>query len=388
MDKKVYVDNAATTPVLPEVAEEIERVMTGVWGNPSGLYSRGQEAKETLEDARRRIAVCLGCLPEELYFTSCGSESDNWAIKGTALAKSKKGKHIIVSSYEHHAVLHSVRALAKQGYDITYVKPRHDGIVYPEDVEKEIRADTVLICVMAANNEIGSINPIKEIASAAHAHGVVFFSDGVQAAGHIPVDLHDLGVDMFSFSGHKFNAPKGVGGLYIKKGAVVRNLIDGGAQERGKRAGTENVPYIAGMAKALEIAVARLDDNERVAKMRDRLAAGLSEIGYSRINGGMEHRLPGNLNMSFEFVEGESLLLLSDAAGICLSTGSACSSASLEPSHVLLSIGVPVEIAHGSLRFSLSHENTEEDVDYILEKMPGIVARLRDMSPLYDARRM
>ena len=388
MERKVYVDNAATTPVLPEVAAEINRALTEVWGNPSGLYSHGQAAKGALEGARARIAGLLGCLPEELYFTSCGSESDNWAIKGTALAKEKKGRHIIISAYEHHAVLHTARALAKQGYDITCVKPRADGRIYPEDVEAEIRPDTILISVMYANNEIGSINPIENLASVAHKHNIVFFTDGVQAVGHIPVDLHASGVDMMSFSGHKFNAPKGIGGLYIKKGTVLRSFIDGGAQERGKRAGTENVPYILGMAKALEIAVSRMDDNARVKAMRDRLAAGLSKIPHSRINGGMEDRLPGNLNMSFEFVEGESLLLLSDAAGISLSTGSACSSASLEPSHVLLSIGVPVEVAHGSLRFSLSHENTEEDVDYILEKMPGIVQRLRDMSPLYDARRI
>ena len=284
--------------------------------------------------------------------------------------------------------MNTMKALAKEGYEITSVKPRPDGRVYPEDIEAAIRPDTILICVMFANNEIGSINPVKQIAQVAHSHNIVFFTDGVQAVGHIPIDLSELGVDIMSFSGHKFNAPKGIGGLYVKKGTIIRNLIDGGAQERNKRAGTENVPYIVGMAKALELAVSKLDDNQRLRKMRDRLARGLSEIPYSRINGSMDNRLPGNLNMSFEFVEGESLLLLSDAAGISLSTGSACSSASLEPSHVLLSIGVPVEVAHGSLRFSLSHENTEEDVDYILEKMPGIVARLRDMSPLYDERRM
>lgn len=387
MEKRiVYADNAATTPVAPEVAAEMQRYFTDIWGNPSALYNKGGEAKTALDDARARIAAILGCEPNEIYFTSCGSESDNWAIKGTAHAKEKRGKHIVTTAYEHHAVLHSMKALAKEGFEITNVKPDSDGIVHPEDIEAAIRPDTILICCMFANNEIGAINPIKEIADVAHNHKITFFCDAVQAVGHIPVNVRELGVDLLSFSGHKFNAPKGVGGLYIKKGTILRNLIDGGAQERNKRAGTENVPYICGMAKALELAVAKLDDNARLAAMRDRLAEGLSKISYSRINGGMEHRLPGNLNMSFEFVEGESLMLLSDMEGIMLSTGSACSSASLEPSHVLLSIGVPVEIAHGSLRFSLSHDNTDEDVDYILEKMPEIVARLRAMSPLYDER--
>lgn len=385
--RTVYVDNAATTPVAPEVTAEMQRYFNEVWGNPSSLYGKGQEAKAELESARSRIAAVLGCDPAEIYFTSCGSESDNWAIKGTARAKEKRGRHIVTTSYEHHAVMHTMKSLAKEGFEITSVKPDSRGLIDPADIEAAIRPDTILVCAMFANNEIGSVNPVKEIAEVAHAHKIAYFCDAVQAVGHIPVNVRELGMDMLSFSGHKFNAPKGIGGLYIKKGTVVRNLIDGGGQERGKRPGTENLPYIMGMAKALELAVSKIGDNARLEAMRNRLAEGLSKIPYSHINGSLENRLPGNLNMSFEFVEGESLLLLSDMEGIMLSTGSACSSTSLEPSHVLLSIGVPVEMAHGSLRFSLSHENTEEDVDYILEKMPGIVARLRAMSPLYDERK-
>ena len=382
MERQVYVDNAATTPVAPEVIEEMRRYFTDVWGNPSALYAKGQEAKSAIEDARARIAGVLGCTPREIFFTSCGSESDNWGIKGCAYAGRKRGNHIITTAYEHHAVLNIMKRLAADGFEITELKPDSDGIVSAEAVEDVIRPDTVLICAMFANNEIGSINPVAQIASVAAAHKIPYFCDGVQAIGHIPVNVKELGVSMMSFSGHKFNAPKGVGGLYIRQGTSVMNFLEGGGQERGKRGGTENVPYIMGMAKALELAASRLDDNARIAAMRDRLAEGLSKIPNSRINGGMKDRLPGNLNMSFEFVEGESLLLLADMEGICLSTGSACSSASLEPSHVLLSIGVPVEIAHGSLRFSLSHMNTDADVDYLLEKIPQIVGRLRAMSPL------
>ena len=388
MKKFVYCDNAATTPVAPEVIEEITRALAQDWGNPSGLYSKGQESRAAVESAREKIACLIGCTPAEVFFTSCGSESNNWAIKGTALARSKKGRHIISTGYEHHSVLHALKALERDGFEVTTIMPDSRGIIDPADIESAIRPDTILICAMFVNNEIGTINPVKEISEVAKKHGVAYFCDAVQAVGHIPVNVSEFGVDMLSFSGHKFNAPKGVGCLFVKKGTPLRNLIDGGGQERGKRAGTENLPYIIGMAKALELAVSRFDDNKKVAAMRDRLANGLLAIPYSRINGCMDHRLPGNLNMSFEFVEGESLLLLCDAAGICLSTGSACSSASLEPSHVLLSIGVPAEIAHGSLRFSLSHENTDEDVDYILKTIPDVVARLRAMSPLYDERTM
>ncbi len=385
MDRKVYADNAATTPVAPEVIDAMLPYFKETWGNPSSLYSKGREAKAALEDARNRIAGILGCEAKEIYFTSCGSESDNWAIKGVAHARRKKGNHIVTSAYEHHAVTHTLKALKKEGFEITYVKPTPEGVITPEAIEEAITPETILINVMYANNEIGTVNPIKEIAEVAKKHKITFFTDGVQAVGHIPVNVSELGVDMLSFSGHKFNAPKGVGGLYIKKGTIVDNFLDGGGQERNKRGGTENLPYIIGMAKALELAVAKFGDNDRLAAMRDRLTEGLKNIPYSVINGTSSSKLPGTVNAAFEFVEGESLLLLLDMAGISASTGSACSSTSLEPSHVLLSIGLPVEIAHGSLRFSLSHDNTEEDVDYILEKLPSIIERLRMMSPLYDA---
>ncbi len=385
MNRKIYADNAATTPVLPEVVEAMLPYFTDNWGNPSSLYSVGNRAKAALEDARARIAAQLGCEANEIYFTSCGTEADNWAIKGTARAKQAKGKHIVCSAYEHHAVTHTMKALKKDGFEITYVKPTADGIITPEAVQEAIREDTILVCVMYANNEIGTVNPIKEIAEIAKEKKITFFSDGVQAVGHIPVNVKELGVDMLSLSGHKFNAPKGVGALYIRRGLRVDTFMDGGGQERNKRGGTENLPYIIGMAKALETAAARFCENDKLTALRNRLAEGLSKIPYSRVNGTLDSRLPGNVNVAFEFVEGESLLLLLDANGICASTGSACSSTSLEPSHVLLSIGVPVEIAHGSLRFSLSHDNTDEDVDYILETVPKVVERLRMMSPLYDA---
>lgn len=385
MNRKIYADNAATTPVLSEVVDAMLPYFTDNWGNPSSLYSVGNRAKAALEDARARIAAQLGCEANEIYFASCGTEADNWAIKGTAHAKQAKGKHIVCSAYEHHAVTHTMKTLKKDGFEITYVKPTADGIITPEAVEEALREDTILVCVMYANNEIGTINPIKEIADICKEKKISFFSDGVQAIGHIPVNVKELGVDMMSLSGHKFNAPKGIGALYIRKGLRIDTFMDGGGQERNKRGGTENLPYIIGMAKALEMAVERFSENDRLTAMRNRLAEGLSKIPYSRINGSLEHRLPGNINVAFEFVEGESLLLLLDANGICASTGSACSSTSLEPSHVLLSIGVPVEIAHGSLRFSLSHDNTDEDVDYILEVVPKVVERLRMMSPLYDA---
>lgn len=385
MDRKVYADNAATTPVDKRVVEAMLPYFTETWGNPSSLYSIGNKAKAALDEARARIAALIGAESNEIFFTSCGTESDNWAIKGTARANAAKGKHIVTSSYEHHAVMHTMRALKKEGFEITYVKPGKDGIVTPESVRDAIREDTVLVTVMMANNEIGTINPVKEIAEVAHEKKIPFFTDGVQAVGHIPVNVKELGVDMLSFSGHKFNAPKGIGALYIKKGTRINVFLDGGGQERSRRGGTENLPYIIGMAKALELAVEKFKDNDRLLAMRNRLAEGLAKIPYSHINGSLTDRLPGNINAAFEFVEGESLLLLLDHAGVCASTGSACSSTSLEPSHVLLSIGLPVEIAHGSLRFSLSHENTDEDVDYILEVLPKIIDRLRMMSPLYDA---
>ncbi len=384
MNRFVYADHAATTNVAPEVLEEMLPCFGTEYGNPSSLYGIGQNASRMIADARARIAKALGAKPTEIFFTSCGSESDNWAIKGVARANATRGKHIITTVYEHHAVLHTMDALKKDGFEITYLKVNEEGLIAPEDLEAAIRPDTILVAMMYANNEIGTILPIKEMAAIAHAHKVYFFTDAVQAIGNIPVDVNDLGVDLLALSGHKIHAPKGIGVLYIRTGTRIANLIDGGGQERSRRGGTENVAYIRGLAKALEMAVEGLPDMERVTVMRNRLAEGIAKIPYSRINGSMEHRLPGNLNVAFEFIEGESLILLLDMAGICASTGSACSTASLEPSHVLLSIGLPHEKAHGSLRLTLSHSNTEEDVDYILEKLPPIVERLREMSPLYD----
>lgn len=385
MSRFVYADNAATTNVSPAVLKEMMPYFGEEYGNPSSLYSKGRSASLAIADARERIAKAIGAKPNEIYFTSCGSESDNWAIKGAAHANAAKGKHIITTVYEHHAVLHTMDALKKEGFDITYLGVDSDGQIKPEELEAAIRPDTILIATMFANNEIGSVLPIKEFAAVAKAHKITFFTDAVQAVGNIPINVADLGVDMLSLSGHKIHAPKGIGVLYVRTGVRVANLIDGGGQERGRRGGTENVAYIVGLAKAVEDAVAGLDDMPRITAMRDRLAKEITAtIPYSRINGGMEHRLPGNINISFEFIEGESLILLLDMVGICASTGSACSTASLEPSHVLLSIGLPAEKAHGSLRLTLSHANTDEDVDYILEKLPPIVQRLRDMSPLYE----
>ena len=386
MKRFVYADNAATTPVLPEVRDVMLPFFGEIFGNPSSAYSKGAEAAAPLAKARETIAALLGAKPTEIFFTASGSEADNWAIKGVALSMKNKGKHIISSKFEHHAVLHALESLERDGYEVTYVDVNENGVIDPVDVEKAIRPDTILIAIMMANNEIGTVQPIAEIAAIGKQHGVTVFTDAVQAVGNTPVNVADLGVDMLAFSGHKIHAPKGIGVLYIRTGTRVRPLIDGGGQERGRRGGTENVAFAVGLAKALEIATARLPEMARVKAMRDRLMQGLlDKIPYSRVNGDTEKRLDGNLNIGFEFVEGESLLMWLDASGICASTGSACNSASLEPSHVLLSIGVPHERAHGSLRFTLSHENTEEDVDYILETLPAIVQRLRDMSPLYDS---
>ena len=384
MSKFVYADNAATTSVSPSVLNAMMPYFNAEYGNPSSLYSLGRRSAQAITEAREKIASLLGAKPNEIFFTSCGSESDNWAIKGAARANASKGKHIISTVYEHHAVLHTLDALKKEGFEVTLLSVDSEGLIKPEDLEAAIRPDTILVAMMYANNEIGTILPIKELASVAHAHKIPFFTDAVQAIGNIPVDVADLGVDMLSLSGHKIHAPKGIGALYIKTGTRIHNLIDGGGQERRRRGGTENVAYIVGLAQALEDAISQLPDMDRIKAMRDRLADEISKIPYTRINGSMTHRLPGNLNVAFEFIEGESLLLLLDMAGIAASTGSACSTASLEPSHVLLSIGLPHEKAHGSLRLSLSHENTDEDVDYILEKLPPIVQRLREMSPLYN----
>lgn len=380
--KRIYADNAATTPVSKEVIEAMMPCFTDTWGNPSSLHTDGQLAKELLDASRSKIANALGCEPSELYFTSCGSESDNWAIKGAAYA-ARNRKKIVTSKIEHHAVLHTCQALAKDGFEVVYVGVDEKGVIDMDELRSVVDDNTVLVAIMMANNEIGTLEPIREIAEIAHAKGALMFTDAVQAVGAVPVNVKELGVDMLSFSGHKIHAPKGIGGLYIKKGVRIRNLIDGGGQEKSKRGGTENVPYICGLAAAVESAVAHLPEMERVKRLRDRLIDGLLTIPHSKLNGGREERLPGNANISFEYVEGESLLLWLDMAGISASTGSACSSNSLEPSHVLLAIGVEVEKAHGSLRFSLSRDNTEEEVDRIVEAVKEIVAKLRAMSPIY-----
>lgn len=387
MEKRyVYADNAATTPVSEAVVTAMMPYFTDGWGNPSSLHQKGREAAVALEDARARIAACLGADAKEIFFTSCGSESDNWAIKGAAIEGRKKGRtHIITSAIEHHAVLHTCAALEKEGFTVTYVGVDHEGVVSPDAVRAAISDKTAVVAIMLANNEIGTIEPIAEIAKIAHEHGALMFTDAVQAIGNIPVDVRKLGVDMLSLSGHKIHAPKGIGALYIRKGVRIANLIDGGGQERGKRGGTENLPYIVGLATAIEAAYARLPKMQEVEALRNYLMEHiLQTIPHSTLNGPRTNRLPGNLNIGFEYIEGESMLLLLDFEGIAASTGSACSSASLDPSHVLLAIGVPHERAHGSLRLSISDTTTKEDADYILEKLPPIIQRLREMSPLYE----
>ncbi|HBL84137.1 MAG: cysteine desulfurase NifS [Clostridiales bacterium GWF2_38_85] len=383
--KLIYVDNAATTKVSKSVIEAMLPYMETYYGNPSSqLYSLGREAKAALEKARQGVAELLGCDANEIIFTSGGTEADNWAIKGTAYAT--KGRHIITSKIEHHAILHTLDALIKQGFEVTYLDVYDNGIVRPEDLEKAIREDTILITVMYANNEIGTIQPIKALAEIARKHKIPFFTDAVQAVGKLPINVKELGVDMLSLSGHKIHAPKGIGALYIRKGVRLSNLIEGGGQERGKRSGTENVAGVIALEQALREAVADLTDKDKVGKLRDYLADKLIKIPYSRINGDIKNRLDENLNMSFEFIEGEGLIMLLDMNGICASTGSACSTSSLEPSHVLRALGLPHEICHGSLRISLSADNTFEEMDYIAEKVTWAVNRLRMMSPLYERK--
>ena len=386
MERFVYADNAATTAVSPEVLEAMLPFYREVYGNPSSLYSIGQKAKSALEDARARVAKCLGAAANEIYFTGCGSESDNWAIKGAAHAMAKKGKtHIITTAFEHHAVLHTCQALEKEGFTVTYLDVHRNGVILPEEVEAAITDKTALVTVMYANNEIGTIQPIAEIGAICKAHGVLFHTDAVQAVGNVAIDVKAQNIDMLSLSGHKIHAAKGVGALYIRNGVGIRNFMDGGAQERSKRAGTENVAGIVGLAVAMERACSTIEEKARkLTPLRDKLIAGLSKIERSHLNGDAEKRLPGNVSFCFEGVEGESLLLMLDMKGISASSGSACTSGSLDPSHVLLSIGLPHEVAHGSVRLSLSEENTEEDVDYILEVLPQIVERLRSMSPLWE----
>lgn len=386
MARFVYADNAATTPVSPTVFEAMKPFYSDLYGNPSSLYAIGRDAKKHLELARADVAGCLGVDPHEIFFTSGGSEADNWAIKGVAHQLAKKGKkHIITSKFEHHAVLHTCAALEQEGFSVTYLDVHSDGLVRPEELEAAIREDTALVTIMYANNEIGTIQPIPELGAICKKHGVLFHTDAVQAAGNVPIQMKEQNIDLLSLSAHKLHGPKGVGVLAIRKGVSLPNLIDGGAQERGRRAGTENVAGIVGLSVALKEACATMDErNKRLRSMRDRLIDSALQIERSRLNGDRAKRLPGNVNLCFEGIEGESLLLLLDLNGICGSSGSACTSGSLDPSHVLLAIGLPHEIAHGSLRLSLSDQNTEEDVDYILEVLPGIVERLRSMSPLWE----
>ena len=385
MTKFVYADNAATTPILPEVLAAMQPCFETAWGNPSSQHSKGNEAKELLDDARERIAKVFSCKANEIYFTSCGTESDNWAIKGAAMRMRAKGRdHIVTSAIEHHAVLNACAALEKQGFTVTYVGVDEYGVVNLDEIRAAVTEKTALVAIMYANNEVGTLEPIREITEIAHSKGALMFTDAVQAVGNVKINLAELDVDMLSLSGHKIHAPKGIGALYIKKGVVISNLVDGGGQESRKRAGTENIPYIVGLAKAMELADAKLCDMSRVVAMRDRLIDALTKIPYSKLNGHPTERLPGNVNVGFEFIEGESLLLWLDISGICASTGSACSSASLEASHVLLAMGVPHEKAHGSLRLSISHDTTDEDIDYIIETVPAAVNRLREMSPLWE----
>lgn len=382
----VYADNAATTQMSDSVLKAMMPLLTDIYGNPSSLHSVGQIAKEHLEAARETVAECIGADPKEIYFTSGGSEADNQAIRSAAYIGARKGKkHIISSKFEHHAVLHTLDALKKEGFEVTLLDVYSNGIVKPEDVANAITDETCLVTIMTANNEIGTIQPIAEIGKICKEKGVLFHTDAVQAVGHIPVNVKDMNCDMLSVSAHKFHGPKGVGFLYARKGILLTNIIYGGAQERNKRASTENMASIVGMATAIKDATDHLQENaEKVTAMRNRLIDGLKGIERSRINGDLEHHLPGTLNMCFEGIEGESLLLLLDAKGICASSGSACTSGSLDPSHVLLSIGVPVEIAHGSLRLSISEYNTMEQMDHIVKSVPEVVSYLRSISPVWE----
>lgn len=382
---KIYMDNAATTAVSPKVLEAMLPYFTQVYGNASSIHETGREARRAIDAARRQVAEAIGCTPSEIYFTAGGSESDNWAIKGAAFARQKKGKHIITSAIEHHAVLHTCQWLEKQGFTVTYLPVDEYGQVSPADVEKAVTDETILITIMAANNEIGTLQPIADISKIARAHGIWFHTDAVQAMGAIPVNVDDWGVDMLSMSAHKFHGPKGVGALYIRKGVRPDLFMQGGAQERGQRAGTENLAGIVGMGQALAEAVKDLPDyTARLTRLRDKLIGGILEaIPDCRLNGHPTRRLPNNVNVSIRYIEGEALLLRLDLAGIAASSGSACTSGSLDPSHVLLAIGLPHEIAHGSLRLSLGSETTEGEVDEVLRVLPGIVSTLRAMSPLF-----
>ncbi len=386
MATKIYMDNAATTPVRDEVLETILPYFKEFYGNASSVYSIAKESKKALEKAREQVAKGIGAKAEEIYFTAGGSESDNMALRGVAEALAKKGNHIITTKIEHHAILHTGEYLEKQGCEVTYLPVDEFGKISLEELEKSIRPETILISVMFANNEIGTIQPIAEIGKLAHEKGILFHTDAVQAVGHVAIDVNEMNIDLLSMSGHKLGAPKGIGAIYIRKGIPILPLIFGGAQEKKKRAGTENIPGIVGLGKAVELAVSEMEtETKRLIHLRDKLINGILEkVPHSRLNGHPTDRLPGNCNISFGYIEGESMLLLLDAMGVAASSGSACTSGSLDPSHVLMAIGLPHEIAHGSLRLTLDRGNTEEEVDFILEKIPDVVQKLRDMSPLYE----
>ena len=386
MSKLIYMDNAATTAVKPEVFEKMKPYFMENYSNPSSVYSFAGEAKKAVDDARDIIAGALNAKAAEIYFTGGGSEADNWAIKATAEAYKNKGKHIITSAIEHHAVLHTCGWLERHGYEVTYLPVDENGTVSPEKVEEAIRPDTILISIMFANNEIGTIEPIKEIGEIAEKHGVLFHTDAVQAFGHVPIDVQEMHIDMLSASGHKFHGPKGIGFMYMRNGLKLGSFIHGGAQERSRRAGTHNVPGLVGMGEAARIAMEQLEANAaKETEVRDYLIARVEkEIPYIKVNGHRENRLPNNINICFRFIEGESLLIMLDQKGICASSGSACTSGSLDPSHVLLAIGLPHEIAHGSLRLTISEDTTKEDADFVVDNLKSIVERLRSMSPLYE----
>lgn len=386
MSDLIYLDHAATTAVHPDVLKEMLPYFTDKFGNPSSVYGFAANNKNKLTEARETIAGALGAKSEEIYFTAGGSESDNWALKCTAEAYGVHGGHIITTKIEHHAILHTCKYLQNRGYDVTYLDVDENGLVDLNTLEAAIRPDTFLISIMFANNEIGTIEPIKEIGEIAHRHNILFHTDAVQAFGQIPIHVDEMNIDMLSASGHKFNGPKGIGFLYIKKGLKLKSFIHGGQQERGRRAGTENVPGIVGIAKACEIAMAEMEERmKKETELRDYLIERiLKEIPYTRLNGHSKKRLPNNVNISFQFVEGESILIMLDMAGICASSGSACTSGSVDPSHVLLAIGLPHEIAHGSLRLTLGYENTKEEMDTVVDNLKRIITNLRNMSPLYE----
>lgn len=386
MNKTIYMDYAATTYAKKEVVEEMLPYFTENFGNPSSIYSLSRTTKRAIDVSRDRVAKALNAESSEIFFTGSGSEADNWAIKGVAFANKKKGNHIITTQIEHHAVLHTCEYLEKHGFEVTYLPVNEEGFISIDDLAAAIKDTTILVSIMFANNEIGTIQPIKEIGRLCREKKVLFHTDAVQAVGNVAIDVKDMNIDLLSLASHKFYGPKGVGALYIRKGVRIDNLIHGGGQERARRAGTENVAGVVGLGKAIELAVSNMEEkNSKLIALRDKLIDGLLKIPYTRLNGPRgENRLPGNVNVCFQYIEGESVLLLLDDAGICASSGSACTSGALDPSHVLLAIGLPHEIAHGSLRLSLGEGNTEEDVDYVLDVVPKIVARLRDMSPLWE----